>query len=129
MTCQLGTDLFELVDTLAEWSAGADVTIYLFGSRVRGDHLPNSDVDLLIVPEPTNRTTDWQYLQESTQYAAIQSGLPGPIALIDPYDDENRDVVAAIKAGTVVLQNGNVRCIWLEPKPRLSRDFRPRKIR
>ncbi len=33
--------------------------VALFGSRARGDHRPDSDVDLLIEYEPDSRTTVW----------------------------------------------------------------------
>ena len=116
MTRQPSNDLLELLDTLSGWSSSADVAVYLFGSRVRGDHRADSDVDLLIVPEPTDLTVDWHSMQEATHYSAIQELLPGPIALIDPHDEENQGIVAVVAAGPVVLAKGNVRCVWLAPK-------------
>jgi hypothetical protein len=45
----------ELARKLADWAAAATgTTVYLYGSRVRGDHNANSDVDLCIeFPNPT----------------------------------------------------------------------------
>jgi predicted nucleotidyltransferase len=119
MIYQPGTDLLQLVETLEAWCSGVDVTVYLFGSRVRGDHRADSDVDLLIIfSKPTDAAVDWQDEQEKTYYAAIQKLLPGRIALLDPDDAENKALVAAVKAGPVVLKKGNVKCVYLGPKPR-----------
>lgn len=35
--------------------------VSLFGSRARGDHRPDSDVDLLVEYEPDARVTAWAY--------------------------------------------------------------------
>jgi predicted nucleotidyltransferase len=43
------------MDILAEWAADAPVTVYLFGSRARGDHRPDTDVDLYIQYQDTKR--------------------------------------------------------------------------
>jgi hypothetical protein len=44
----MNNELEALAEILAEWidSAPAIPTVYLFGSRVRGDHRPDSDVDI-----------------------------------------------------------------------------------
>jgi predicted nucleotidyltransferase len=45
--CSASQEVRELAKIIADWSASApDFTFYLFGSRVRGDHLSDSDVDL-----------------------------------------------------------------------------------
>ena len=43
-------ELKELAKAIAEWASSAPLTvsIFVFGSRVRGDHSPDSDVDLSI---------------------------------------------------------------------------------
>jgi predicted nucleotidyltransferase len=42
----VSNDLKDLARLLADWAAPASgVTVYLFGSRVRGDHKADSDVD------------------------------------------------------------------------------------
>jgi hypothetical protein len=68
---------------IADWSAPAqDITFYLFGSRVRGDHRPNSDVDLhyVLPPNPTRETTLWWTYQNSVvDFASLRKALPGPI--------------------------------------------------
>ena len=48
MTADASDELKELASILAEWSRGHAVTVYLYGSRIRGDHQPDSDVDVRI---------------------------------------------------------------------------------
>ena len=45
-------ELKAVAERLADWVEPAPgVTVYLFGSRVRGDHQPNSDVDVRLYPD------------------------------------------------------------------------------
>src|SRR5439155_4441739 len=46
--CLMPRELEALAETLAEWISPAPgiPAVYLFGSRVRGDHRPDSDVDV-----------------------------------------------------------------------------------
>ena len=52
-------DAKEIARILADWAAGQSITVHLFGSRVRGDHGPDSDVDIYIqIERGTEETGD-----------------------------------------------------------------------
>ena len=45
--CSASQEVLDLAKIIADWSASApNFTFYVFGSRVRGDNRPDSDVDL-----------------------------------------------------------------------------------
>jgi predicted nucleotidyltransferase len=76
--------LKRLARTLADWSADKPVTIFLFGSRVRGDHRPDSDVDVLVqFGDMTERATVWWTEQNSEDFAGLKAMLPGPLKILD----------------------------------------------
>ena len=57
--------------------------VYLFGSRVRGDHRPDSDIDLRIFVDELEldaQTMAWWTHQNQTECAELKSQLP-PYAL------------------------------------------------
>ncbi len=64
--------------------------VYLFGSRVRGDHRPDSDVDLRIFTEDyegDEATLQWWQQQNATDFAELKAALPGPLSLhVDGFD-------------------------------------------
>lgn len=50
----------EIALILADWAAGQTVTVHLFGSRVRGDYKPDSDVGIYIqIERATDETMQW----------------------------------------------------------------------
>jgi predicted nucleotidyltransferase len=105
--------LKELARLLADWAAPArGITVYLFGSRVRGDHRPDSDVDVCFQWEGRPDVHWWQTNNEQ-DFAAIKPKLPGPLAIHPEQDPWWAPAVAA----EVVYQDRNVRCVWLPPKP------------
>jgi predicted nucleotidyltransferase len=75
-----------LMDLLAEWAAGAPVTVYLYGSRVRGDHRPDSDVDLYVeyVKGQEAAGDEWYNKQTEGDYSDLRKNLPGPISKVMP---------------------------------------------
>ena len=93
--------------------------VYLFGSRVRGDHRPDSDVDIrLFIDEwqPDVRTVDWWTHQNGTDFAELKSRLPGPLAI----HRENADAPdEAIREGrkNPKLRIGKVVCVCTPPSP------------
>jgi hypothetical protein len=106
-------ELLRLIRTLKKWSAPAPSSkLYLFGSRVRGDERQNSDVDVVIDCGADDKTVDWWTSINENRFADIDSKLPG--CLHYPRDDE--DLVAQVKSGPIVYEDGNVYCIWLPPK-------------
>jgi len=45
---KVNDEVKQLARALADWAADKSVTVFLFGSRVRGDHRPDSDVDVFV---------------------------------------------------------------------------------
>jgi predicted nucleotidyltransferase len=100
--------LEELAKAIADWAAGAPliVSIFVFGSRVRGDHGPNDDVDISIdCGGSSDEIAAWQTHNEKTGYAALKNVLPGPLKLA-PF----------IPHGSLVHWDRNVFCLWQVPE-------------
>lgn len=117
----VGAELQSLAAIIDEWVR--DILgiheVYLFGSRVRGDHRPDSDVDLrLLVAEwkPDDQTVDWWTNQNETHFAELKSKLPGPLAI---HCESSDAADAAIREGKKkpMLRIGKVVCVWTPPKP------------
>ena len=106
-------DLQRLAAILADWSAETTSTIYLFGSRVRGDHRPDSDVDVVIRFGAANEEDVrwWTELNEE-KFASVNALLHGPLRIL-----ENNDPVADMVIATEpIYRDRNVLCVWLPPK-------------
>jgi predicted nucleotidyltransferase len=100
--------LEEMAGAIADWAAGAPLTvsIFVFGSRVRGDHGPNDDVDLSIdYGGSSDEIAAWRAHNEKTDYAALRNVLPGQLKLA-PF----------IARGSLVHWNRNVYCLWQAPR-------------
>jgi hypothetical protein len=124
-------ELAALAETLARWVdpvLGAP-TVYLFGSRVRGDHRPDSDVDVRLylqdwtieewTYEKGQARNLWWMEQEATRCAELQAQLPGRLDLgrdsMDWTHKVDREIAAARKRGPV-LELRKVVCLWTPPK-------------
>ena len=116
--------LRDLASIVGDWAAPASnsLTVYIFGSRVRGDHRVSSDVDIYmhVTSVVDDAALAWHCHQQTTSYAELRPLLPGPLGengsgLLDPMDD---DMVRLVLAGRLILSDRNVRCVWLPPKPR-----------
>ena len=113
----VSNELKELARLVADWAAPApSVRVYLFGSRVRGDHKSTSDVDVCF-KWGDQRLVDtdalWWTTNNQEDFAAIKSKLPGPLKILPKQDLWWEHVVAA----EMVYQDHNVCCVWLPPKP------------
>jgi predicted nucleotidyltransferase len=99
---------------LADWVAPApSVTIYLFGSRVRGDHRPDSDVDVVIDFEnPQLVDMKWWGAVNNDLFRSIDAALPGRLAILERDDP----VANRVRYGPVVYRDRQVVCVWTEPK-------------
>jgi len=109
-------DLIELARVLANWVAPASTTeIYLYGSRVRGDHKPTSDVDVVIpIPKvPTPEDMAWHIARNDDYHKSIDALLPGKLEILE-YNDP---LVHKVLAAPVVHRDRQVICVWMEPKP------------
>lgn len=113
------SELQALVDILAEWAGPVPRwKIYLFGSRVRGDHRQDSDVDIAVdwgnSGQDDQAVEWWLDENDSTDFKEINAKLPGRLHIIRPDDDpvwHDR-----VKSGPVVYQKGNIYCVLLPAK-------------
>ena len=114
MKFEVSPDLDDLLSLLLDWSAPAiGAEIFLFGSRVRGDHHATSDVDISIkwASPSHDQTTDWWDAQNTELFRAINARLPGPLHLPIQTDTE-RD--ALLRNGEIVFTRGNIHCVWIK---------------
>ena len=115
LICMARDDLVELAYILASWAAPAPLaTIYLFGSRVRGDHRLDSDVDIFVHWTDVDDDLLWWWSENNeTDFAAIKALLPGPLKILESDDP----LGMRIRAAEAVHKDGNIICVWLPPKP------------
>jgi len=109
-------DLPRLAATLADWSTGTTFIIYLFGSRVRGDHRPDSDVDVVIpIPNlPTDFDMEWWARNNRDLFAAIDARLPGKLHILEKDEPLVTKILEAARNPT--YRDRNVISVWLPPK-------------
>lgn len=117
-------DLPDLARIVADWAAPATgAKIFIFGSRVRGDHTPGSDVDIYIHYRVDGKidaaTATWHGRQQSSSYADLLPLLPGPLGEKgrETLCPDDLETVGRILAGPVVHKDRSVRCVHLPPKP------------
>ena len=109
-------ELTALMETISAWSSQAKgLVFYIYGSRVRGDHRPDSDVDLYIritadVDDPTG---DWFCEQNKSDFATLNEALPGRLELLDGPQSLKR----AIENAPPYRVLGKVVAVCLPPKP------------
>ena len=111
-------DLEVLAYILADWAAPAQgVMLYLYGSRVRGDHRTDSDVDVCIdLGVVGEAAVTWWTTNNQEEFASINAKLPGRLEILELNDPLKCKIFAA----TIVHQDRNVRCVILPPKRALS---------
>jgi predicted nucleotidyltransferase len=109
---ELPEETKRLVRIIADWAAPAPSTvIYVFGSRVRGDHGVDSDIDVSI--EPGGPDAVWLTAQHMDVFKTIESQLGCRLIFLESYAPLRPEVIN----GLVVYQDRNVRCVLLPPKP------------
>jgi len=109
----------ELARTLAERITDIEgLRIYVFGSRVRGDHHANSDVDVLVKwPHPPgDDVVRWWMTNNDAEFGAINAKLPGKLRILE-FDDALGVGIEASDRHPIYAY-GPVTCVWLDPKPR-----------
>jgi predicted nucleotidyltransferase len=114
-------ELAVLAEILAKWADGAPGVkeVYLFGSRVRGDHRPDSDVDVRLYLDDwklCSATLDWWEIQNQTDFAELKACLPGPLAIHREKTDEADKHIQQAKQNPV-LRVRKIICVWT---PRIS---------
>jgi predicted nucleotidyltransferase len=119
MSTKQNSELEDLAGVLAKWSDGYAVTVFLYGSRVRGDHREDSDVDIYISwrlcqedSETNDKTVRWWTQENADDFASLKALLPGRLEILEPADKLGIE----ISVGKVVYTQGNVKCIWRRPK-------------
>jgi predicted nucleotidyltransferase len=116
VTFEVSQELENLLATLVEWAAPASsAEIFLFGSRVRGDHRPDSDVDVSIkwVYPFDDQTADWWTAQNAELFKSIDAKLPGPLHVPEPSEAEFH---IKVQSSEIVHKRGNIFCVWLKGK-------------
>lgn len=79
-------DISTLSEIVAGWAKGHPLIekAWLFGSRVRGEERPDSDLDVAVVinelPTDSSPETTWHYEREEIA-ASLQAVLPVPLQL------------------------------------------------
>lgn len=110
-------ELKRLASTLADWAADAPAaTLYVFGSRVRGDHRPDSDLDVIIkwdYAAMDQADRNWWQKNMSEDFTAIDAALGARLHFPDP-DPASRQAFTAPE----VYRDRNVICVLLPPNPR-----------
>ena len=110
-----------LAEILADWiePAPSIPAVYLFGSRVRGDHRPDSDVDIRLFLHEWNNvcgaTLRWWQTQNESDFAELKSRLPGRLEIHrELEDDADNDIRNGRKDPVLVVRR--VVCVWTPPK-------------
>jgi predicted nucleotidyltransferase len=113
------TDLERLAKIIAHWAESLPLKqVYIFGSRVRGDHKANSDLDVAVeyADFPTEQEmANWQ-CENDTDFAKLKSALGVTLSL---HPEPNDAAWPAIRAGakTPVLVIGKVCCVMTRATP------------
>ena len=108
-------ELHRLAQILDDWLAPAPSVppIYLFGSRVRGDHRPDSDVDvrLFIDQWKLEHSDMWWWLnQNKADFADLKKHLPGPLAIHrENWDAADEAIIEGKKKPSLIV--GRVICV------------------
>ena len=116
MRFEVSPELDDLLTTLVEWAAHASsAEIFLFGSRVRGDHRPDSDVDISIkwISPFDDQTTDWWTAQNAEMFKSIDAKLPGPLHIPEPSETEFH---ANVQSSEIVHKRQNIFCVWMSKR-------------
>jgi predicted nucleotidyltransferase len=115
--------LAEIIDRWVQPVPGVK-EVYLIGSRVRGDHRPDSDLDLRIFVEEfeferDRQTTMWWNEQNETDFAELKSQLlPVRLEIHRDSPEKGDEYIEAVRAGRASpkLKIGKVVCVCTPPK-------------
>lgn len=118
------SDLPALAQAVSDWLDAAPPgipAVYLFGSRVRGDHRPDSDVDLRLrldewTPDPEFSLIWWWQEQNEADFADLKACLPGKLSIHREINDGADEGINTGRYNPVLI-TGRVICVWTPPKP------------
>ncbi len=109
------------VATLAAWAEKQPLkTVYVYGSRVRGDHRPDSDLDVAYDfasgPDITDTgMAEWRHQQE-TDFSVLKEALGVRLQFLDHNDEAMLQRIRAAEKVPALI-SGKVVCVVLPPKP------------
>lgn len=121
MTKKVGptSDLKSLAHVIAQWAdqRPAIQRVYIFGSRVRGDNRPDSDLDVAIEFAPTLTTeATWDWTQHSRVVGAeLKAALGGIEPALHAQKDDGAWPAIREAAKDPVLTVGKVICCATPP--------------
>jgi predicted nucleotidyltransferase len=105
-----------LAGVIAQWASEVqNVRVYLYGSRVRGDHELDSDIDLCVAfPKRDPAVMAWWELNQLTRFALLELKLGKRVRARSPDDPVGERVrQAALDPDRVIHQDRNVTCVWM----------------
>jgi predicted nucleotidyltransferase len=113
-------DLHKAAETLATWADMQPLkTVYVYGSRVRGDAKSDSDLDVaydfLSGADITHEAMEEWARQHGTDFAALKEALGVGLQFLD-YNDKAMLQRIRLAAKTPVLKVRKVVCVILPPK-------------
>jgi hypothetical protein len=112
---EISEELKDLARILGDWAKDRTLTIFLYGSRTRGDHRPDSDVDIHMKwsnCDIDRASTDWWGAENNDLFATINGKLSGPLQILEGADPLHY----TIEAASVIYEDRNVKCVVLPPK-------------
>jgi hypothetical protein len=111
-------EITRLAASIADWCPHPSIRIFLFGSRVRGDHRDDSDVDLCIdVSDPGKQAAvDWWFAQNGAAFREdLPEACPGPLCVTRAHDEGERWLRDLLLAAEPLHRDRNVTCVILPP--------------
>jgi len=100
----MNPELDTLANILAKWiePVPSVPAVYLYGSRVRGDHRPDSDIDVRVFTKEwlgiKEADVQWWTNENAADFAALRKRLPGPLHLVlDPWNAADAAILAGRK--------------------------------
>jgi hypothetical protein len=112
---QISDELKQLIAILNEWvSPAPNFRIYLFGSRARGDHRSDSDVDVIIpVPDcPDEADVKWWMAENEDDFRRINTKLSGKLQILENDDPLAKEFIQL----PAFYRHGQVACVWSPSK-------------
>lgn len=109
-------ELKQLASILADWvSPAPSFKIYLYGSRVRGDHRTTSDVDVCIDfgERPGPAETKWWSDNNADLFKDINRKLPGPLEILELHAPLREAVLNAAMTA-LVYRDRQVICVHMD---------------
>ena len=113
-------DLRKAAEILAVWAGKQPIqTVYVYGSRARGDYRPDSDLDVaydfLSGADITHEAIEEWTSQNETDFAGLKEALGVRLQFLD-HNDEAMLQRIRLAAKTPLLTVRKVVCVYLPPK-------------